>query len=142
MKKKILFLLLANVHLAAQADEIVKIFKVEPATYSVIIGQNQDNKLVGSAVGALAGGAIGHSVASHKHRLLGTVVGSLAGAAIGDGIADNIGQTEKKVTGVKITYSSDAKYFYTSHQPGKTCQFAIGEAVLSNNLIQTNHRCE
>lgn len=84
-----------------------KLFVLSAAAAMVLSGcadpnfqmSNHQRAAIGTAVGALAGGVIGHQVDDDKGRYVGAVAGALAGAAIGNYMDNQQRQLQQQMAG-------------------------------------------
>lgn len=61
----------------------------EPVEVCDRVESYQDNSGVGTVLGGVAGGVVGHELADKKHRTEGAIVGGLLGAVVGNQVGQN-----------------------------------------------------
>ncbi|HMY39903.1 MAG TPA: glycine zipper 2TM domain-containing protein [Marinagarivorans sp.] len=106
-----------------------------------------DNRVLGTATGAIVGGLLGHQVGGGRGKDAATAVGAIAGGVAGNRIQGNMQRndtyqtTERrcstqrgqdKVVGYEVTYSFDGveDVVEMDHKPGRTIPVVNGELVL------------
>ncbi len=105
------------------------------------------NRLAGTAIGAVAGGLLGSTVGGGKGKTAATVVGAAAGGFAGNQVQKNMQQKDvttaterrcktvqdktQKLVGYSVTYRLDGKQgtVRTSFKPGATLPVKDGQVV-------------
>ncbi|MEI7038001.1 glycine zipper 2TM domain-containing protein [Fulvimonas yonginensis] len=158
---------LANASSSAQADNGVKyarVVSVDPVRKTVsnprqvchdeVVTHSEPPKdqhqIAGTAIGAVAGGLLGHQVGGGKGKTLATVAGAVAGGYAGKKIQENrqqanvtttterkcetVNDTSTKVVGynVRYEYNGVTRTVRMDHDPGDRVQVQEGVVAVSD----------
>jgi uncharacterized protein YcfJ len=88
MKKPLIALATLAVALGAAAPAMARHQVCEDVRVKQI-NSKDDNRLIGTGVGAVAGGVLGHQVGGGKGKTLATVGGAVAGGYVGNQVQKN-----------------------------------------------------
>ena len=124
-----------------------QVCKEETVTYKAPV--KDENRVAGTAIGAVVGGLIGNQFGKGNGKTLATVGGAVAGGYTGNQIQKNVQDndvqtkqvthcetvydTHKKITGYKVTYKLGDKQdtVRMNRDPGKRIPMKDGKLVLS-----------
>lgn len=109
-----------------------------------------ENRIAGTAIGAVVGGLLGHQVGGGNGKKVATVAGAVGGGYAGNKVQQNMQQgdtyqttehrcktvtdTEEKVSGYEVRYRLKGKEdtVRMDHEPGSTIPVRDGQLVLDN----------
>jgi len=128
-----MFLIFVSSLALAQTTDIASVVNVQPRLVTVYQRQCEmrevvrDNSRGDTAIGALAGGAIGSTIGGNsKDRLVGGVVGALVGGAIGNNVGQESARAEMREVcrNVPVTVQQGSTVTFNYHGQIFTQQFA------------------